>query len=132
MLLRRTLAALTLALLPATGHAQPRPAGPTPIRVAADIIACMEDNRPYTREEPILANGGVHYAEISEKGLHVATLERRPPNPADDFVVAADPHQPPMVMQFMPSGNADESSLEFKQHMATRGYLTQCFNRVYP
>ena len=132
MLLRRTLAALTLALLPATGYAQQRPAGPTPIRVAADIVVCMEDNRQYTPEEPILANGGVHYAEISEKGAHVATLERRPPDPEEDFVVASDPHQPPMVIRFVPSGNADESSPEFKQHMATRAYLTQCFGRVYP
>jgi hypothetical protein len=131
MPLRRTLA-VALALLPATGYAQPRPAGPTPIRVAADIVVCMEDNRQYTPEEPILANGGVDYAEISEKGLHVATLERRPPDPAEDFVVAADPHQPPMVIRFAPPENPDESSPEFKQHMATRAYLTQCFNRVYP
>lgn len=105
-----------LALLPGAARAADQPLRPTPIEVAAQVVACMDYARTYNGEQAIEARGGVYSAALFEYGELVATLHRG----------ADDPAVPPLALDFQP-GFVDASLM----NRETARYTLNCFNQVY-
>ena len=126
MAVRVLLLAMLLALLPVGARAEIT-TGTTPIEVGAAIGACMEQTRGEPGQEHITVQGGVRVAYLFEDGLGFATLQRRVFDPTNEPQLANDPIQPPLALDFWPSGARDEAA-----YRETLRYALNCFGLVYP
>lgn len=106
--------AVVIMILPGSVRAEDITPRPTPIEVAAGVVLCMQEARPYPSNQAVETRGGIVSADLLENSETFATLHR----PDGDPSLAID-----FRLDFI-----DASAW----NRETARYALNCFNQAYP